>query len=460
MPYGKPLSLSLQKEIERRNLSLDSELQKALTALKVRSLLGGCGMVKQRGYVAIVLLYWLILLPFIMKRLSGLWSEHTVSRTLEARKDVYYRFLNNERFNWRMLVYRLALRTIAVCDDVPLKEKTLIIDDTTEAKTGTHMELVSYHFDHAARRTILGYQCVQLGYHNGNRFFPLDSAFHTSEKRPNVRTRSIDKRTNGWKRRKEAFQKKTDVAIDMVERAYRQGIDASFVLFDSWYAHDVIVAKIAAIGYGVICRLKAGRVRYGYEGHQYTLKQLWQQVARKQARWIPGFPYKGICLSVTLPKSGDVAVLFVSDGKKDWNAFLCTDRDLEPSRILSYYARRWAIEVFFKDGKQLLYLGKEQSETFDAVVASYSLVMIRYLLLVSILHKYQQPASLGPVFRELAEMHAKLVMLEPIWSHIKEIMTVSSGLFLAEIEPDKLLRFLDIIEDVLFNQIEKATAKL
>jgi hypothetical protein len=39
-------------------------------------------------------------------------------------------------------------------------------------------------------------------------------------------------------------------------------------------------------------------------------------------------------------------------------------------------------------------------------------------------------------------------------------MTVSSGLFLAEIEPDKLLRFLDIIEDVLFNQMEKATAKL
>jgi len=30
--------------------------------------------------------------------------------------------------------------------------------------------------------------------------------------------------------------------------------------------------------------------------------------------------------------------------------------------------------------------------------------MIRYLLLVSILHKYQQPASLGPVFRELAKV--------------------------------------------------------
>jgi hypothetical protein len=50
MSYGKPLSLSLQKEIERRNLSLDSELQKTLTALKVRSLLDGCGMVMHSFY--------------------------------------------------------------------------------------------------------------------------------------------------------------------------------------------------------------------------------------------------------------------------------------------------------------------------------------------------------------------------------------------------------------------------
>ncbi|MGD0231899.1 MAG: hypothetical protein ABSC19_16350 [Syntrophorhabdales bacterium] len=46
-------------------------------------------------------------------------------------------------------------------------------------------------------------------------------------------------------------------------------------------------------------------------------------------------------------------------------------------------------------------------------------------------------------------------MLEPIWDHIKEITTASSGLFLAEIEPDKPLRFLDIIEDTLFNRCGK-----
>ena len=36
----------------------------------------------------------------------------------------------------------------------------------------------------------------------------------------------------------------------------------------------------------------------------------------------------------------------------------------------------------------LTHLGKEQSKTFDALIASYSMVLIRYLLLVYILNKY------------------------------------------------------------------------
>ena len=168
-------------------------------------------------------------------------------------------------------------------------------------------------------------------------------------------------------------------------------------------------------------------------------------MAKKKTQSIYGFPYKGVCSKATLPKSGEIAILFVSDGKKQWNAFLCTDTELEPSEILTYYAQRWAIELFFKDGKQMLYMGKEQSETFDAVVASYSLVMIRYLLLIFILRKYHRAVPLGPLFRELQEAHLQLIMMETMWGHIKDIMIQSSHLLLGEIEPDSFLHFLDIV---------------
>jgi len=457
MSYDKPLSLSLQKEIEKRNLSLDSEIHTALQALRIKSLLCRSNIMKARGYTTGALLYWLLLLPFIMKRTTFLWTGNAF---LDAKKDTFYRFLNNEYFHWRAFIYRLVLKMIAVCDDVPLKEKTLILDDTIEKKTGKEMELVSYHFDHTTQKSVLGYQCVQLGYHNGKQFFPLDAGFHVSKSRPNTRVKSIDKRSTGWKRRKEAFRKKTTVAVDMLRRAWNQGIVASFVLFDSWYAHDALIADILEIGYGVICRLKSNRVKYCYEGCQYTLKQLWQNVAKKNARSIHGFPYKGICLKATLPKSGEIAILFVSDGKKQWNAFLCTDTELKPSEILTYYARRWAIEIFFKDGKQMLYMGKEQSETFDAVDASYSLVMIRYLLLIFILRRYHRTVPLGPLFRELAETHLQLIMMETMWGYIKNILILSSDLLLGEIEPDRFLHFLDIVEDAILIQVQGAAAKL
>jgi len=458
MNYHKTFSLSLQKKLEKRKLGLDFELNKAFDDLKIKSLLHRSHIVKQKGYSTATLLYMIILLPFLKKYLSYFWSAKCFSHQIDAQKDTYYRFLNCERFNWRKFLYFLAIKIIATFDKAPLSESTLIVDDTIACKSGKDMELVSYHFDHKTKRSILGNQCLQLGYHNGTYFFPIDMAFHTSKNRPNTRMRDIDKRTNGWCRRKEALRKKTDVLLEMLDRAWKSGIDASFVLFDSWFAHDAVISKIYALGYGVICRLKRGRVKYAYQGQDYTLKQLWQ-VAKKSTRWLEKFQVKTVCLNVTLPKCGDVRILFVSDGKKQWQAFLCTDLQLEASEILTYYARRWTIEIFFKDAKQMLYLGKEQSNTFDAAVTCYSLVMIRYLLLVYILSRYEF-TGVGPLFRDLSDSHLQLCFAEKIWNHIKELMLTSSNLICHEIDSDIMLYFLDIVEETIVNQIQFFPAKL
>jgi len=460
MNHNRSFSLSIQKEMEKRNLSMDSELNKAFKELRIKSLLRRSGITKHKGYPTITLLYLVVLLPFFKKYLTSLWIDNAFTKQFDAQKDTYYRFLNHERFNWRRFIYLLAFRVMAQCDEAALKQKTLLADDTIEPKTGRNMEMVSYHFDHKTKRSVLGNQCLQLAYHNGTNSFPIDVAFHTSQKRPNDRTRKIDKRTNGWRRRKEAFRKKTDVLIEMLNRAWTYGIDASFVLFDSWFAHDRVISQILNVGYGVICRLKAGRAKYSYQGQPYTLKQLWQQVAKKKTQWLQQFKVKAVCVNVTLPLSGDVRILFVSDGKKQWQAFLSTDLELEPSEILTYYARRWAIEIFFKDAKQMLYLGKEQSETFDAVVACYSIVMMRYLLLVYILNKYQLTGPMGPLFRDLVENHLQLYVAEKVWVYIKEVMITSSQLFWPEIEPDKFLHLLDIVEDAISHQVQILTAKL
>ena len=108
----------------------------------------------------------------------------------------------------------------------------------------------------------------------------------------------------------------------------------------------------------------------------------------------------------------------------------------------------------------MLYLGKEQSETFDAVMACYSIVMMRYLLLVYILNKYAMTGPIGPLFRDLAESHLQLYIAEKMWAYIKELMITSSQLFWPEMEPDRFLHLLDIVEDAISNQVKILTAKL
>lgn len=460
MKHSKTFSLSLQKHFSVKPRELDYDFRRAFDNLRFRSLLRCCGIIKGRGYDTISLLFWIVMVPFLKKPMTSLWLSKYIGRQIDAKKDTYYRFLNNERFNWRKLVYKLTTKVIALADQTPLREKVIIADDTISNKTGKDMELVSYHFDHKEHRNALGYQCLQIGYHNGIQFFPLDMAFHTSKQRPNTNLRPIDKRTCGWKRRQESFVKKTDMLIQLLKNAANSGIDAACVLFDSWFSYDSVISKVVSTGYNVICRLKNGNVKYKYEGKEYTLKQLWNQFAKKQTRWIANYPIKGCCLVVSLPETGPVKLLFTSDGSKKWHGFLATDQSLDAAQIVGYYSRRWAIEVFFKDAKQMLYLGKEQSTTFDAAVAGYSLTMIRYLLLVYLMNTSRIIGPLGPLFQDVSDTELMLQVADHLWEQIKHAMFKSIDLFLGKTEFKYIIKLIDIIEDAMFYFKEPLTAKV
>ena len=178
------------------------------------------------------------------------------------------------------------------------------------------------------------------------------------------------------------------------------------------------------------------------------MKQLWQQVAKKQAQYIGNFHLKAFCLNAKLPKTGDVWLLFVSDGKKDWQVLLSTDLELNASEILTYYSRRWAIEVFVKDAKQILHMGKEQIRTFDAVIANHSIVMIRYLLLEYILNKRRITGSIGSIFQNIADEHQMFLFAEKTWNYVKEQLLKSMKLISYKIEIEFVMQLFEILDDI------------
>ncbi len=453
-------SLFIQREIEKHPLNVESEVNKSMNELGIRTLLHRSGIEKEKGFPTISLLFALVVLPVIKQSLAALWSGKFFENMLQAHKDTYYRFLNHPCFNWRKLVALLACREIARTDRTAFNEKTLIADDSLLGRTGEKMELVSYHHDHTTNRSKLGYQMLQIGFHNGTRFYPLDLGFHTSKNRPNDKLREMDKRTNGWKRRMESFEKKTDLLVQMIRRCSHMGISARFVLFDSWYACDKVISQILAIGYGVICRLKANKTHYHYKGKPMTLSQLWHTVARHELHRVSSWQIKAAQLKVELPLAGEVSIVFVRWSKKNRHAFLCTEAEMEIAEILNYYSRRWAIECCFRDCKQLLGLGKGQSETFDAVAAWASIVAIRYLILVYILAKRQNTGPIGPLFRELAHEHLHLALIQSVWTRIRQILMLSSQLLCTNSDPDQFFYLLDVLEDSLINPPSEGCAKL
>ncbi len=92
-------SLSLQKEIEKRQLNMESEVNKSMSELGIRTLLHQSGIQKEKGYSTVTLLFALIVLPVIRQSLSALWSGQFFENLIQAHKDTYYRFLNYPCFN-------------------------------------------------------------------------------------------------------------------------------------------------------------------------------------------------------------------------------------------------------------------------------------------------------------------------------------------------------------------------
>jgi len=191
-----------------------------------------------------------------------------------------------------------------------------------------------------------------------------------------------------------------------------------------------------------------------------TLPQLRHTVAGHELHWISSWQIKATLLKVELPLAGKVSIVFVRWSKKNRHAFLCTEAEMEIAEILNYYSRRWAIECCFRDCKQLLGLGKGQSETFDAVVAWASIVAIRYLILVYILAKRQNTGPIGPLFRELAHEHLQLALIQSVRTRIRQILMLSSQLLCTNSDPDQFFYLLDVLEDSLINPPLDGCAKL
>ena len=450
--------------------NFDAKLNNAFSSLRVKTWLSRNEIIKQDGYPASHLLFILFILPVLKLNTVNSFCNRGFYQWSLGRKDAFYRF-KQKTYRWRSFFYKVILEIFKQCRFNPgqVKDFYFVIDDTVCAKRGKLIENVSFIYDHCLKRSVLGYGLVTLGLFTGNAFYPIDFSYWFSNRRhPKSAEENIgDPRSVSGQMSYEAkTYSKLDLSLKMLKRAVTHGIRAGYILFDSWYAWPSFIDQIRKIDKNlhVICRLKDSKVNYEYNGKKYRLSELYQTTKgnlRKDKR--TGLLLKR--MTVKLPGGSQDGVIVFAKGynepdnqtvkgiKKDkepkWVAFFSTDTRLHASSIIKKYTKRWTTEVFYKESKQMLDLGKEQSNSFQAQVFSTTNSFLRYALF-SYLNQKENRSALGILFEDLVDETASLTYAARLWQFFKGLFNISfSKIFdLFKIEED-FQTYYNVIEHAL-----------
>lgn len=366
---------------------------------------------KDKGVCLDTLFQFLLALAFTGKNMFRLLESSDSPAGIG--KDTAYRLLNSVTANWRRFLLLLSTRVI-VQKLLPLTDeattKVLIADDTLYSRDRSkRVELLARVHDHNTGRYVRGFRMLTLGWSDGNSFIPMMLSMLSSAKEENrlaPMRDGIDKRTNGYQRRKESMRKSTDILVEMVTLAMKAGIAARHLVFDSWFAFPNIIRRIKALGMDTVCMLKDTKnVKYELNGWPLTLKELYNNVRKRRGR---AKVLAEVLVTIGQDEHGvpvPAKVVFVRDrNSKKWLALLSTDTTLTAEEIIKLYGLRWDIEVFFKMAKSFLSLAKEfQSRSFDALVAQATLVCCRYIMLELIKRTNADPRTLGNLFHAVSD---------------------------------------------------------
>ena len=390
------------------NQELNSYVHQFFREQKLGTLLNQSNVRKETGISPVFLVQFIFSLVLQKKNLY---------RTLESgrepaapAKDAVYRLLNNATYNWRKFLLLLS-RNVITQKLLPLvsenRERVLILDDSLYSRARSKsVEMLALVHDHTTGRYVRGFRMLTLGWSDGNTFMPLAFSLLSSEKQKNrfqEISPDIDKRTVGYKRRKEAVKKSTEALFDLLDDINPLQLCAQTLLFDSWFAFPKVIKRVVSeYPLEVICMLKRmHRVHYTYEGQKYTLTQLYKVVRKKRGR---AKILASVVVSLGLDadeKEIQARIVFVRDRNrsKNWLAILSTDINLSEEEIVRLYGKRWDIECFFKVAKSHLALGKEfQCRSYDAMVAHTTIVFTRYIMLALRTREEQDPRTIGQLF--------------------------------------------------------------
>ncbi len=382
-----------------QNENTQNQFSNAIKELQIGKLMRKSNIIKSCGVSAYEVFQFLLLLVFqgrnLFRFLNSKRKEGAVS------KNTYYRFLNDTSFNWTKFLLLLAAKVTSSFSRLsrPERVKVFVLDNSVIKRNRSKaVELLARVYDHVEHKYQKGFTLLTLGWSDGYSFAPVGFNLLSSAKKSNRYQEisdKIDHRTNGYKTRKESLLAKPDAAILLIQRALVSGIQADYVLMDTWFTTEPMLAKIMGAGLDAIGMVKQLKQHYNYQGKAYMLPELRRFVRFNNNKNIFG------SIIVTTKMGIPVKVVIVRNRNKKSECLylLSTDCSLSDTEIVRIYGNRWSMECFFKASKSFLKLGTEfQSRTYDAMVSHTAIVFTRYTILEWIRRNKNDEKTYGELF--------------------------------------------------------------
>jgi hypothetical protein len=241
-------------------------------------------------------------------------------------------------------------------------------------------------------------------------------------------SKNRDKESSGYQRKSELDMSKSQSVIKMISRAVKRGFEFEYVLFDSWFFSKEILAHIESFRnrcIKLIAMVKMGKILYrdcltGQELDAHTLRKKYKDKAKRSRRYNARYIRVAVWYD-----NRRVNLFFVQLGSGSrWRAFITNDLDIGFNKLLEIYHIRWSIEVFYKDAKQYLQLGKCQSTSLDSQIGATTLAMMQYIMLI-LYKQMHYGKTLGSLFdlisSQAEEENITRYLLEIFWEIVHGI---------------------------------------
>ena len=376
----------------------------------------------------------------ILGETIGSLSTTQFHGVLEVGKNCFYRLLARSEMDWRILQLSMARRFQSIVRKENAEEtdapKCYIIDDTTLAKTGFHLEGISRVFDHVIGKCVLGYKLLLLAFFDGRSTYAVDLSIHRetgkkgdfslSKKERSMQFNKERSESNpDYGRFKELDAKKNDNVVKMIERAYKSGIRAAYALMDTWFVKPSLVCAVRKIAGGaihIVGRLAMGKDRYAVGSRRYNVHEL---ISRHEREAVVCRKYKCMYFEQRV-MMGDtyVKIFFIRVGRnKNWDAIVTTDTHMKFVKAFEIYQIRWNIEVLIKECRQYLGLGSYQGTDFDEQIADCTLCLMTHMVL-TLGQRFNEYEALGELFRETRRELFELTQWRRTLEIIKNLLNV------------------------------------